>query len=88
MVAGSGTGAEGPIGTILPLLSYSRPPLKPRPLLGAGQTFAIVLLSMVTTAVCAKALPFSIVAAWLVAYHVLCHRRRKGTFLRKNDQIL
>ena len=62
MVEGSGTD-EGPIGTTLPNLSYSSPPLKPGPLLGEGQIFSIRLVSIVTAPLRANARPLLILAA-------------------------
>ena len=63
-MAGSGTPpppGPPPTGTTSPFTS-SRPLLKPGPPLGEGQTFSIVLVSIVSAALSAMALPFSIVA--------------------------
>ena len=60
MVDGSGTVAEGAMGTTCPFTN-SRPPLKPGPLLGeddaGGQMSLMTLVSNVTAPFRAKALP-------------------------------
>ena len=49
------------MGTMSPLspLKYFRPPLRPGPLLGAGEGMLIVLVSIITAPVCARARPLS-----------------------------
>ncbi len=65
LLPGPRTITLGETGTTLPLVPNSRPPLKPGPPFGGGQTFSIELVSIVTAPVCAKALPFRIVAVVL-----------------------